>query len=898
MRFSGGGGGGVTDPELLAIAGLTSAADSLPYFTGSGTSALATFTSFGRSLVDDANASAARTTLGLAIGTDVQAQDAELAAIAGLTSAADRLPYFTGSGTAALATFTSFGRSLVDDADASTARTTLGLVIGTDVQAQDAELSAIAGLTSAADRLPYFTGSGTASLATFTAGGRALVNSAGTADTFPYFSASNTVTLASITAAGLALLDDANAAAQLTTLGAQASDATLTALAAYNTNGLITQTGADTFTGRSVAAGTGIGVTNGNGVSGNPTVALSHLGIESLTDPNADRLLFWDDSAGATAWLTLGTNLSITGTTLNASGGGSGSPGGSDTEVQFNDGGSFGGDTEFTWDKTNNKLSLSSATWTGSAPSVVQIIRTITTPPNTPPGAVNPLVGIFGTFAQSGGVNQGRIGLYSSMGDDASVVNKAITGAANNGSGAIRITCVGHGFATNDRINVYDVGGVTAANGVWTITVITVDTFDLNSSTFSGTYTSGGTATNRGLYYAATFNVRPALDRTGSQLQGTGTNGDDVAAITMSNDGAGTATDALWVTDATISGGSKAAWHSILASDSDVDYFLSYFGKVYSCGIDLASATPNSSSIPMIRLGDGHLFQAGATVPTYVTSRVINTDADGTVSALDAGSTFTKNDTNTRRFPVARVKPTLNFGGSNTNTTVDVLHVDTTNTATTGVTANLLRLAYGGSDRLLFASSGGLTQTGADGQNPGNILYGHGNGSTAAGIASVFGKNSFGTAATPYRTQTGQVVMRIMGGGYHNDTNDSTLATERAAHAAALDFVAGTGDWTSTDQGMFIRFRTTPNGSTTTAVRGFVDATGLQLGSAQVARSTTDPTNALTLINGTAPVGTATNAATCYAADGLLNYIDSVGNDGRVTRHGDAVAFMAGAAMN
>ena len=44
----------------------------------------------------------------------------------------------------------------------------------------------------------------------------------------------------------------------------------------------------------------------------------------ALIDPNADRVLFWDDSAGAYTFLTMGTNLSITGTTLNASGGGGG----------------------------------------------------------------------------------------------------------------------------------------------------------------------------------------------------------------------------------------------------------------------------------------------------------------------------------------------------------------------------------------------------------------------------------------------------------------------------------------------------------------------------------------------------------------------------------------------
>lgn len=169
------------DADLTAIAGLTTAANKLPYFTGLAAAAVTDFTAFARTLLDDADAATMRTTLGIAIGTNVQAFDADLTAIAGLTSAADKLPYFTGVATAAVADFTAFARTLIDDADAATMRTTLGLAIGTNVQAFDADLSAIAGLTSAADKLPYFTGTATAAVTDFSSFARTLVDDASAA---------------------------------------------------------------------------------------------------------------------------------------------------------------------------------------------------------------------------------------------------------------------------------------------------------------------------------------------------------------------------------------------------------------------------------------------------------------------------------------------------------------------------------------------------------------------------------------------------------------------------------------------------------------------------------------------------------------------------------------------
>ena len=76
-----------------------------------------------------------------------QPLDATLTALASAVTAPDTMIYFTALDTAATTVLTAFGRTLIASTDSSSARTSLGLVIGTDVQAYDADLSAIATLS-------------------------------------------------------------------------------------------------------------------------------------------------------------------------------------------------------------------------------------------------------------------------------------------------------------------------------------------------------------------------------------------------------------------------------------------------------------------------------------------------------------------------------------------------------------------------------------------------------------------------------------------------------------------------------------------------------------------------------------------------------------------------------
>lgn len=141
-----------------------------------------------------------------------QPLDATLTALAAVVTAANKLIYATGSDAFATTDLSAFIRTLLDDTDAATALATLG------AQPLDATLTALAAVTTAANKLIYATGVDTFATSDLTAAGLALLDDA---------NADAQLTTLGFSAAGKALIDDASADAQLTTLGATATGSSI-----------------------------------------------------------------------------------------------------------------------------------------------------------------------------------------------------------------------------------------------------------------------------------------------------------------------------------------------------------------------------------------------------------------------------------------------------------------------------------------------------------------------------------------------------------------------------------------------------------------------------------------------------------------------------------------------
>jgi len=185
---------------------------------------------------------------------------------------------------------------------------------------------------------------------------------------------------------------------------------------------------------------------------------------------------------GVVEEITLGTNLSLSGTTLNATGGGGGgTPGGSDTQVQFNDGGSFGGDVDFTYNKTSNLLTLGGDINLNDGGTFTTTLQTVTATANRTisfPDATGTVALVAGSSGQviynaagayAGGnlgynATTGVFGYVSGTGTITQATNKATGVTLNSPTG--QITMNGASLASDTTVSFTLTNSSITANDI------------------------------------------------------------------------------------------------------------------------------------------------------------------------------------------------------------------------------------------------------------------------------------------------------------------------------------------------------------------------------------------------------------------------------------------------
>lgn len=275
-----------------ALGALTPVANQLPYFNGTSTATTTTLSPFARTILDDADDATVRATI------SAQQSNVNLTTFSGVTAAPNGLPYFTGTTAMGTTSLTSFGRSLIDDTDAATARATLGVTSSADSTAalsaglatkQDlnANLTALSSVTSAANKLAYFTGTGTATTTDLTVFSRSLLANADAASSRSTLGVDSSITSAANLASGLATKQPIN-----TNLTAWSSLTPLADTLSYWTSGTVAASTAFTSFGRTLlsqadalSARTAIGADNATNLT-TGTIPLARIPT-SLTGVNS-----------------------------------------------------------------------------------------------------------------------------------------------------------------------------------------------------------------------------------------------------------------------------------------------------------------------------------------------------------------------------------------------------------------------------------------------------------------------------------------------------------------------------------------------------------------------------------------------------------------------------------
>ena len=174
-----------------------------------------------------------------------------------------------------------------------------------------------------------------------------------------------------------------------------------------------------------------------------------------------------------------------------------------------------------------------------------------------------------------------------------------VTGAANNGSGVIRLTVTAHGYRSGDWVNVAGVGGVPNSTGQWLISVISNNTFDLLGSTFAGSYTSGGTAGR--FFSGGAFSTLAVA--AGQRITNAVNNGSGLVRLTITGHGYKTG----YAVVTTNVGGIPGANGSFLVTVIDantIDLQNSTFSGAYTSG----GISINWPTAKLLAQGDGSLL--------------------------------------------------------------------------------------------------------------------------------------------------------------------------------------------------------------------------------------------------------------------------------------------------